>query len=216
MSRQPSHCLTCPRACARVVPRHHRPPATAVLGSLQASRPSRWTPPLGSPCHCVVPPSAQPPLPTSQHPPLKSTGRCHASLSFHRFSRALLIVEHPNNLPFTSCLSTVARGPPPHRILVEAPPSRPSSVSTAMSSSLTTFAMSHPSPQPSRAAGPFHLRLQPPCWLTVDKPPSPNREPPPHYRQPSRVSPSLRHLGQCHPAAFPVLSVKTSSRTHRR
>jgi hypothetical protein len=166
-------------------------------------------PPLGSPCHCVAPPSAQPPLPTSQHPPLKSTGRRHASLSFHRFPRALLIVEHPNNLPFTSCLSTVARGPPPHRILVEAPPSRPSSVSTAMSSSLTTFAMSHPSPQPSRDAGPFHLRLQPPRWLTVDKPP-------PHYRQPSRVSPSLRHLGQCHPAAFPVLSVKTSSRTHRR
>jgi hypothetical protein len=37
-----------------------------------------------------------------------------------------------------------------------------------------------------------------------------------HRRRPSRVSSSLRHLAWCHPAASPVPSVKTSSRTRRR
>jgi hypothetical protein len=35
-------------------------------------------------------------------------------------------------------------------------------------------------------------------------------------RRPSRVSSSLRHLARGHPAASPMLTVKTASRTHRR
>jgi hypothetical protein len=92
----------------------------------------------------------------------------------------------------------------------------PSLVRTTTSSSLVTFAMSHPSPQPYCATGPFHLCLQPSHRLAVDEPPSPNCEPPPRHREPSHMSPSLRHLARHHPATFPVLSMKTSSRTHRR
>jgi hypothetical protein len=108
--------------------------------------------------------------------------------SFHHFPCALLTMKNPNALPFASCPSTVPGGPPPHRILAEAPPSRPS-VSTTTSSSLINFAMSHSSAQPLRALGPFHLCLQPPRQLVIDESPPLDCEPPPHHRYTIWVSP---------------------------
>jgi hypothetical protein len=78
--------------------------------------------------------------------------------------------------PLASCLSTTTGEPSPRRNHARAPPS-PSSVSATASSNLTIFAISHPSPQPCRAAGPFPRRRQPRHRLAIDEPLPPNREP---------------------------------------
>jgi hypothetical protein len=93
--------------------------------------------------------------------------------------------------------------------LAEAPPPRPSSVSTTVGSSLVTFSMSHPSPQPFRAAGPFHYCRQPPHWLAIDEPPLPNREPPPHRRHTIWVSPRPVLFAWCTPQEPPAFSMET-------
>jgi hypothetical protein len=139
------------------IPDPHPPRALPYLhaqkGSIAAAYP---TPPRGTPRRTPRP------HPLSHRHGYKRGRSPPCPLLFHHFLRALFVVKHPNALPFASCPSTIAEGTPPHQILVEALPPRPSSVSTTASSSLFTFAMSHPSLQPSRAAGPFHLHLQPP------------------------------------------------------
>jgi hypothetical protein len=76
-----------------------------------------------------------------------------------------------------------------------APP--PSSVSVATSSNLITFAISHPSPQPCRVAGPFPSHHRPPRRLAVDEPPPPNREPQPPHRCTIWVSSRPHLLARC-------------------
>jgi hypothetical protein len=133
--------LSPPLSCVACALAMHRPPP-AVLG--RCRRPSTTLPDARS---ARAPPSFD----RTPDPP---TSPCqHATYKGHRAPRSPLFPPPPmgsrstptHPLPLLLVRSTVGLCPKAHRILAEATPPRPSSVSATASSNLIAFAMSHPS-----------------------------------------------------------------------